>query len=81
MLGVTYDNLDCSYYDYLPCFNVNVTALIVLPPSHFRMFEVISFWYVLRSSTVIELFGCLPFLIAISRLEVCDVIITLQLSS
>ena len=29
---VTYNNLECSCYDYLPCFNVNVTALLVLPP-------------------------------------------------
>ena len=29
---VTYNNLECSFYDYLPCFNVNVTALLVLLP-------------------------------------------------
>ena len=77
-LFVTYKNLECFCYDYLPCFNLNVTALLALPPFYFRMFEINPFLYVPPSSTVIELFGCLPFLIAIIRLEVCDVIIMLQ---
>ena len=77
-LFVTYKNLKCFCYDYLPCFNLNVFALLVLPPFYFRMFEINPFLYVPPSSTVIELFGCLPFLIAIIRLEVCDVIIMLQ---
>ena len=75
---VTYNNLECSCYDYLPCFKVQVTASLVLPHFYFRMFEIISFLYVLRSSTVIELFGCLPFLIAIFRLKVSDIIMMLQ---
>ena len=75
---VTYNNLECSCYDYVPCFNVTVTALVVLPPFYFRMFEIISFQFVQRSSTVIELLGCLPFLISIFRLGVCNVVIMLQ---
>ena len=41
--NVLYKDLECSCYDYLPCFNVNVTALLVLPPFYFRMFEIIPF--------------------------------------
>ena len=42
------------------------------------MFEIIFFQYVLRSSAVTGLLGCLQLLIAIFGLEVCDVIIMLQ---
>ena len=60
-----------------------MTALLVLPPFHFSMFktfDVIPFQYILQF-TVIELCGCLPFLIAIFRLEVCDIVIMLQFVS
>ena len=32
MYSVTYNNFECLNYDYLLCFNVYVTASLVLPP-------------------------------------------------
>ena len=40
---VTYNNFECLSYKLLQCSNVYVTALLVLPPFYFRMFEIIPF--------------------------------------
>ena len=39
--SVMYNNFECLSCEYFLCFNVYVTALLVLPPFYFKMFEII----------------------------------------
>ena len=76
---VTYNNFECLSYNYLLCFNVYVTALLVFPFFWFGMFEIIPFQYILQSRiSHRNIWVVYDLLIAIFRLEVCDVIIMLQ---
>ena len=58
---VTYNNFECLSYKYFMCPNVYVTALLVLPPFWFGMFEVIPFSIFYRLELVTGIFWYLSF--------------------
>ena len=43
LMDVTYNNFERLSYDFLLFFSVNVTALLILPPFSFGIFEIIFF--------------------------------------
>ena len=77
-IAVTNNNFECLRYDYLLYFNVYVTDLLLLPLFliwNIREIRDNSFLVHSAIFCCYRCLGCLRLLIAIFRLEVCDVII------